>query len=87
MEAIQLPLTIEIADNVEITVHEIEWFTSPSQFGEGEIGQMLISDNHQNKKENYAIWFGDEGNHYVCLPTYEEEEEELEVFLYEDLVS
>lgn len=85
----KLPLTFDLTDCIQMTIHEVKFYGEPNEWEEDSIGELLISDSISKKKEIYSIWFDDEGNHYVCLPTYEDSEDEdddLDVFLVSDLI-
>jgi len=43
-----------------------------------EIGTIEFATSDLNEIHSFAIWYDDEGDHYVCLPTNEVDENDEE---------
>lgn len=85
-----LPITLDIGDNIELVIYSVQWFSNPIE--EEAIGNLYVYDSYLHTFKNYTIWFDDEGEHYVCLPHYDEErlaydpEDELDAYNVHDLL-
>lgn len=72
----------------------VEGKRSPQEFGgetiedlDGDIIGSVVAFLNGNRND-FDVWFDNDGSHYVCLPTApEREEDELEVYLISDLLS
>jgi hypothetical protein len=59
-------------DKVKFFVHQFHWFMNEQN---GEIGEVYMSSNIKKNIERYSVWFDEDGAHYLCLQTYEQEDD------------
>jgi hypothetical protein len=80
--------TLAMTHDFEIHFLNYSIFDTPNK--DGEIGKVELTTTTTTKNINsYAIWFDEDGNHYVCLPTNEFDEDDEEVLydvLFTDIV-
>ncbi|MBA2176845.1 hypothetical protein H0266_18355 [Halobacillus locisalis] len=89
------PMSICLMYDVNLSIHEVYWQKNEA-VGEGidssditdpdVVGCIFVSEGESNIVERFDIWFDEEGNHYVCLPSYGNSEFELDDYLIEDLL-
>lgn len=79
--------TLAMTHAFNIHFINFSFFDAPNK--DGEIGNVEFTTTTDENINSYAIWFDEDGNHYVCLPTNEFDEDDEEVLydvLFTDIV-